>query len=69
MNNLFKIPLPTDFGVDPNFAGLSTNDNVEPTHKPLRENGREDRIRTCDILLPKQALHQAELLPELKSGI
>ena len=26
-------------------------------------NGREDRIRTCDILLPKQALHQAELLP------
>ena len=24
---------------------------------------RGDRIRTCDILLPKQALHQAELLP------
>ena len=25
------------------------------------ENGRRDRIRTCDILLPKQALYQAEL--------
>src|SRR5688500_2568879 len=26
--------------------------------------GRGDRIRTCDILLPKQALYQAELHPE-----
>ena len=25
---------------------------------------REDRIRTCDLLLPKQAFHRAELLPE-----
>lgn len=25
--------------------------------------GREDRIRTCDIRLPKPALYQAELLP------
>ena len=26
--------------------------------------GRGDRIRTCDFLLPKQALYQAELHPE-----
>ncbi len=26
--------------------------------------GRGDRIRTCDLLLPKQALYQAELRPE-----
>ena len=25
------------------------------------ENGRSDRIRTCDVLLPKQVLYQAEL--------
>ena len=29
-----------------------------------RENGRGDRIRTCDILLPKQARYRAALLPE-----
>ena len=27
-------------------------------------NGREDRIRTCDPLVPNQVLYQAELLPE-----
>ncbi len=27
-------------------------------------NGRGDRIRTCDFLLPKQTLYQPELLPE-----
>ena len=26
---------------------------------------REDRIRTCDTLVPNQVLYQAELLPEL----
>ena len=30
-----------------------------------RKNGRSDRIRTCDFLLPKQALYQAELRSEL----
>ena len=29
----------------------------------LRENGRGDRIRTCDICVPNAALYQAELLP------
>jgi hypothetical protein len=27
-------------------------------------NGREDRIRTCDPLVPSQVLYQAELLPD-----
>ena len=27
-------------------------------------NGRENRIRTCDILVPNQALYQAELFPD-----
>src|SRR3546814_7282312 len=30
----------------------------------MGEPGRVDRIRTCDILLPKQARHRAALLPE-----
>ena len=29
-------------------------------------NGRGGRIRTCDILLPKQARYQAALRPETK---
>ena len=31
-------------------------------------NGREDRIRTCDPLVPNQVLYQAELLPEIISA-
>ena len=27
----------------------------------IKRNGRSDRIRTCDVLLPKQVLYQAEL--------
>lgn len=30
----------------------------------LLNRGRGDMIRTCDILLPKQALYQTELRPE-----
>lgn len=29
------------------------------------KHGRGDMIRTCDILLPKQALYQTELRPEM----
>jgi hypothetical protein len=29
----------------------------------LNVTGREDRIRTCDPLVPNQVLYQAELLP------
>ena len=32
------------------------------------KNGRGDRIRTCDIWLPKPALYQAELLPATGEG-
>lgn len=35
-----------------------------PTNSSETEIGRDDTIRTCDILLPKQALYQAELHPE-----
>ena len=28
-------------------------------------NGREDRIRTCDPLVPNQVLYQAEPLPDI----
>ena len=31
-------------------------------------NGREDRIRTCDPLVPNQVLYQAEPLPVLNGG-
>ena len=27
----------------------------------LRKNGRSDRLRTCDVLLPQHVLYQAEL--------
>ncbi len=30
------------------------------------ENGREDRIRTCDPMVPNHVLYQAELLPDFK---
>ena len=29
----------------------------------LHQHGREDRIRTCDHVLPKHAFYQTELLP------
>ena len=32
-------------------------------------NGREDRIRTCDPLVPNQVLYQAELLPGLEQDV
>ena len=30
---------------------------------------REDRIRTCDPLVPNQVLYQAELLPDVSEAI
>ena len=33
-----------------------------------RKNGRADRIRTCDPLLPKQMRYQAALQPDLVPG-
>ena len=31
-----------------------------------KKNGRDDRIRTCDILLPKQARYQAAPHPDVR---
>jgi hypothetical protein len=31
------------------------------------ENGRGDRIRTCDLVVPNHALYQAKLRPEVLS--
>ena len=36
--------------------------------RKIGENGRSDRIRTCDVLLPKQVLYQAELRSDAKQG-
>ncbi len=47
---------------------LCNMDEYKPYHRlisyPAINNGRGDRIRTCDILLPKQARYQAAPLPD-----
>ncbi len=51
-------------------TGVLSDGNGPPQKSPsplltTRDNdGRGDRIRTCDILLPKQARYQAALLPD-----
>ncbi len=37
---------------------------VLPLNYTRMYRGREDRIRTCDPLVPSQVLYQAELLPD-----
>ena len=49
--------LPTD------FKSVASAYSATPANK----NGREDRIRTCDPLVPSQVLYQAELLPDIPS--
>ena len=39
------------------------------SYSVLKGLNREDRIRTCDPLVPNQVLYQAELLPVLNSKI
>ena len=46
---------------------LSPSRNKKPLKKRLFT-GRDYRIRTYDILLPKQALYQAELSPEYSNN-
>lgn len=41
------------------------NKNTTNTGGVFIKPGRGDMIRTCDILLPKQALYQTELRPEV----
>ena len=38
-------------------------ENKTVNKSPGAMNGRDDRIWTCDLLLPKQAFYQAELHP------
>ena len=38
--------------------------NKKSLKKTLQTKNREDRIRTCDPLVPNQVLYQAELLPD-----
>lgn len=48
-------------GVIP-FNYARKNNNIK--HLRSEKSGRDDAIRTRDILLPKQTLYQAELHPE-----
>ena len=44
------------------------NPNRNPgslTCNPLENNGRDDRIRTCDLFTPSEARYQAALHPDL----
>ena len=34
---------------------------------PFLKNGRDDRIRTCDLIVPNDALYQAEPHPDIES--
>ena len=43
-----------------------TKRQIKKIHLRISVINREDRIRTCDTLVPNQVLYQAELLPELK---
>lgn len=42
--------------------------NKKSLKKTLQTKNREDRIRTCDPLVPNQVLYQAELLPVAKNA-
>jgi hypothetical protein len=45
--------------------GLSSNEGSQVLQLRLKaETGRGDRIRTCDILLPKQARYRTAPLPD-----
>ena len=58
----------TKIGSIISIGNLTTTNIIEATKKiRLRISimNREDRIRTCDTLVPNQVLYQAELLPEL----
>jgi thiamine-phosphate pyrophosphorylase len=48
------------------FPSQSVYGLKERGFKGDRENGRSDRIRTCDIQFPKLALYQAELRSDLR---
>ena len=47
---------------EPATHGLEGRCSIQLSYR--RMNGRDDRIRTCDILLPKQARYQTALHPD-----
>ena len=52
-------------GIEPLTSCVQGRRSPSWAKAPYNENnGREDRIRTCDPLVPNQVLYQAELLPE-----
>src|ERR1043165_4157709 len=59
-----------------NRCGLDGMETAPRIEKPLpadaeatsERNGRGDRIRTCDLLVPNQALYQAKLHPGHERG-
>ena len=50
-------------GKDSNLRPPGYEPDELPTALPRDYKNREDRIRTCDPLVPNQVLYQAELLP------
>jgi hypothetical protein len=60
--SLLRLPIPPPrrcFGPPRKTSAYSLGASVPF----LKKHGREDRIRTCDPLVPSQVLYQAELLP------
>lgn len=48
-------------GVEPSTSCVQGRRSSQMSYPP-KKNGEEDRIRTCDHLVPNQVLYQAELL-------
>ena len=44
--------------------------SIEPDSVKMqsKKNGRGNRTRTCDLMLPKHALYQTELYPDSENG-
>ena len=65
VNHFATIAMAGVAGIEPTLTVLETAVlplNYTPTYLI---NGREDRIRTCDPLVPNQVLYQAEPLPDV----
>ena len=68
VNHFATIAMAGVAGIEPTLTVLETAVlplNYTPTYLI---NGREDRIRTCDPLVPNQVLYQAELHPVMNGA-
>ena len=61
---IFEILARTDVAA----PGSLASQNVEGEHSAGSWTGRGDRIRTCDLLVPNQALYQAKLHPVIRDA-